>query len=278
LRERVPLLDRNGEDEIFFGGLNARSFYFCDAGSNILEFIVHYNLDRELEGTFDASHILHVSEIGLPVDDVPALAAQFEGSGSLLSRMEAPSRKRLHLWANLWTICGSEGRSSLAATNCAIYSISCANYDKRPAGAAIGNSHRSHITISALHHEIIDPQSKNKTKLPEGATFSCNLPHYPTASLKPRREESLLGGHAWIFSGALQQPPHWIEAGGLVGCEIRNGPVCCAWLLQSQTDIAIRILTHDPSEIIDATSCAIASIMPSNCAASSIQRTPMPIA
>src|SRR6202011_791023 len=43
LRERVPLLDRNGEDEIFFGGLNARSFYFCDAGSNILEFIVHYN-------------------------------------------------------------------------------------------------------------------------------------------------------------------------------------------------------------------------------------------
>ena len=83
LRERVPLLDRNGEDEIFFGGLNARSFYFCDAGSNILEFIVHYNLDRELEGIFDASHILHVSEIGLPVDDVPALAAQLRAAFSI---------------------------------------------------------------------------------------------------------------------------------------------------------------------------------------------------
>ncbi len=76
LRKRVSLLDRNGEDEIFFGGLNARSFYFCDADSNILEFIVHYNLNQETEGAFDASHILHVSEIGLPVDDVPALAAQ----------------------------------------------------------------------------------------------------------------------------------------------------------------------------------------------------------
>ena len=37
--------------------------------------------------------------------------------------------------------------------------------------------------------------------------------HYPTASLKPRKEESLQNGHLWIFSGALQQPPHWIEAG-----------------------------------------------------------------
>lgn len=78
LRERVPLLERDGEDEIFFGGLNARSFYFCDADGNILEFIVHYSLDQETEGTFDTSHILHVSEIGLPVDDVPALAAQLK--------------------------------------------------------------------------------------------------------------------------------------------------------------------------------------------------------
>jgi catechol 2,3-dioxygenase-like lactoylglutathione lyase family enzyme len=76
VRERVSLLDRNGEDEIFFSGLNARSFYFCDADGNILELIVHYNLEQESEGAFDASHILHVSEIGLPVDDVPALASQ----------------------------------------------------------------------------------------------------------------------------------------------------------------------------------------------------------
>ncbi len=78
------------------------------------------------------------------------------------------------------------------------------------------------------------------------------LTHYPTASLKPRREESLLGGHAWIFSGALQQPPHWIEAGGLVDVKSATGQFVARGYYNSQTDIAIRILTHDPSEIIDA--------------------------
>ncbi len=75
LSQRVPLLRKDGADEIFFAGLNARSFYFCDAANNILEFIAHYNLDQETTGTFAPADILHVSEIGLPVEDVPALAA-----------------------------------------------------------------------------------------------------------------------------------------------------------------------------------------------------------
>ncbi len=45
LQKRVPLLDKDDEDEIFFAGINARSLYFCDAANNILEFIVHYDLD-----------------------------------------------------------------------------------------------------------------------------------------------------------------------------------------------------------------------------------------
>lgn len=76
IRQRVPLLRKNSEDEIFFSGLNARSFYFCDADDNILEYIVHYNLDRETGGTFKPTDVLHVSEIGLPVEDVPELAAR----------------------------------------------------------------------------------------------------------------------------------------------------------------------------------------------------------
>jgi catechol-2,3-dioxygenase len=75
LKQRVSLLCKDGEDEIFFADLNARSLYFCDAANNILEFIVHYNLDQETTGTFAPADILHVSEIGLPVEDVPALAA-----------------------------------------------------------------------------------------------------------------------------------------------------------------------------------------------------------
>src|SRR5712691_2553170 len=49
-QKRVPLLHKNGEDEIFFANLNARSFYFCDTAGNILEFIVHYGLNYETEG------------------------------------------------------------------------------------------------------------------------------------------------------------------------------------------------------------------------------------
>ncbi len=75
---------------------------------------------------------------------------------------------------------------------------------------------------------------------------------YATASLKPYKEESLAGGHAWIFSGALQQPPHWIEAGGLVDIKSSRGQFVARGYYNPQTDIAIRILTRDPDEAIDA--------------------------
>jgi 23S rRNA (cytosine1962-C5)-methyltransferase len=76
--------------------------------------------------------------------------------------------------------------------------------------------------------------------------------HYPTASLKPHREESLLSGHLWIFSGALQQPPHWIERGGLVDVKSSTGQFVARGYYNPHTDIAIRILTHNPEEAIDA--------------------------
>lgn len=76
--------------------------------------------------------------------------------------------------------------------------------------------------------------------------------HYPTASLKPDREKSLLSGHLWIFSGALQQPPHWIEAGGLVDVKSSTGQFVARGYYNPHTDIAIRILTHTIEEAIDA--------------------------
>ena len=72
LRQRVSLLRKNGEDEIFFANLNARSFYFCDAANNILELIVHYDLNHETDGPFEPAQVLQVSEVGLPVEDVLA--------------------------------------------------------------------------------------------------------------------------------------------------------------------------------------------------------------
>ncbi len=83
LKQRVPLLQRKSEDEIFFANINARSFYFCDAGNNILEYIVHYDLDQETEGGFGSADILHVSEIGLPVEDVVAQASVLQETFAL---------------------------------------------------------------------------------------------------------------------------------------------------------------------------------------------------
>src|SRR5438874_11428408 len=74
---------------------------------------------------------------------------------------------------------------------------------------------------------------------------------YPTASLKPHREERLQSGHLWIFSGALQQPPHWIEPGGLVDVKSATGKFVARGYYNPQTDIAIRILTNDIEEAID---------------------------
>ncbi|HEX7737176.1 MAG TPA: class I SAM-dependent rRNA methyltransferase [Ktedonobacteraceae bacterium] len=74
--------------------------------------------------------------------------------------------------------------------------------------------------------------------------------HYPTASLKPRKEDSLQNGHLWIFSGALQQPPHWIEPGGLVDVKSATGQFVARGYYNPRTDIAIRILTRDREEEI----------------------------
>jgi 23S rRNA (cytosine1962-C5)-methyltransferase len=74
--------------------------------------------------------------------------------------------------------------------------------------------------------------------------------HYPTASLKPRKEESLQNGHLWIFSGALQQPPHWVEPGGLVDVKSSTGKFVARGYYNPRTDIAIRILTRDAEEEI----------------------------
>ena len=75
--------------------------------------------------------------------------------------------------------------------------------------------------------------------------------HYPTASLKPHKEESLQSGHLWIFSGALQQPPHWIEPGRLVDVKSSTGDFVARGYYNSRTDIAIRILTRDVDDAID---------------------------
>jgi catechol-2,3-dioxygenase len=74
---RVPLLrDERGHDEFSSSSWNATSLYFKDAAGNILEFIARHGLDNAVEGEFNSTHILNVSEIGLPSEEVIKFAEE----------------------------------------------------------------------------------------------------------------------------------------------------------------------------------------------------------
>lgn len=76
---RVEILaDRAGETQFPSATWNSDSFYFKDAAGNILEFIARHGLQNPVPGAFGPGSILCVSEIGLGVDDVPALVDRLQ--------------------------------------------------------------------------------------------------------------------------------------------------------------------------------------------------------
>ena len=74
--EILPVLEKSPFAD--FESWNAKSFYFYDNNSNLLEFIVRYDLDNRSENTFNSSSILYASEIGIVTDDVPSLAKKLQ--------------------------------------------------------------------------------------------------------------------------------------------------------------------------------------------------------
>lgn len=77
IASRVPLLrDENGRDEFASENWNSHSLYFKDAAGNVLEFIARHNLKNAVNEEFDSRQILHVSEIGLPSEDVVGFAGE----------------------------------------------------------------------------------------------------------------------------------------------------------------------------------------------------------
>lgn len=73
LGARVPLLaDHDGRTR--FGpdaSWNTTNLYFADPAGNILELIARHGLPHDHAGPFGPQHVLHLSEFGLVVDDVP---------------------------------------------------------------------------------------------------------------------------------------------------------------------------------------------------------------
>jgi len=75
ISNRISLLhDEAGKDEFESASWNSHSVYFKDAAGNVLEFIARHNLKNAVIREFDSHQILNISEIGLPSEDVIALA------------------------------------------------------------------------------------------------------------------------------------------------------------------------------------------------------------
>lgn len=75
ITSRIPILkDNSGKEDFHFDSWDSDSLYFLDAAGNVLEFIARHALNNASDGDFDSSKILYVSEIGLPSENVIALA------------------------------------------------------------------------------------------------------------------------------------------------------------------------------------------------------------
>lgn len=61
-----------GDEQIYSDTWNSTSIYFYDPAGNIVEFIARHSLEHVSSTPFTADSLLHCSEIGLVVDDVPA--------------------------------------------------------------------------------------------------------------------------------------------------------------------------------------------------------------
>lgn len=76
MHNSIELIPFEGKPIVDFENWNAKSIYFFDDNSNILEFIARYDNGITSNKTFDATAILNISEIGLVNDDPLQLARQ----------------------------------------------------------------------------------------------------------------------------------------------------------------------------------------------------------
>lgn len=73
----------------------------------------------------------------------------------------------------------------------------------------------------------------------------------PKILLKPGREKSVLGGHPWIFSGAIHVGGESVEPGTIVDVYSQSNNFLARGYYNPQSQIIIRVLTTDKNEKID---------------------------
>jgi catechol-2,3-dioxygenase len=80
LAGRAPLVPGpKGEHVLDFSGWNADAVYCFDPAGNVVELIARHSLPNASDEPFGPRSLLSVSEVGMPVDDVPGAVAYLEG-------------------------------------------------------------------------------------------------------------------------------------------------------------------------------------------------------
>ncbi|ACQ69140.1 hypothetical protein EAT1b_0207 [Exiguobacterium sp. AT1b] len=92
----VPLLTEDGEDEIYFEGIDASSLYFYDADENVIELIARHSINPESNiESFSSNEFLGIGEMSLTVEDPSLVAKALETIG--VRRRDANSIDPRHL-------------------------------------------------------------------------------------------------------------------------------------------------------------------------------------
>jgi catechol-2,3-dioxygenase len=78
LNGKAAILPKNNEDVIDFTTWNAHSVYFYDPTGNIVELIARHFLENPSNEPFGAGSLLNISELGMPVEDMPKFVAAVE--------------------------------------------------------------------------------------------------------------------------------------------------------------------------------------------------------
>lgn len=82
IMSRVPLLTADGEDEIYFEGIDASSLYFYDADENVIELIARHSINPESNiESFSSNEFLGIGEMSLTVEDPSLVATALETIG-----------------------------------------------------------------------------------------------------------------------------------------------------------------------------------------------------
>ncbi len=70
--------------------------------------------------------------------------------------------------------------------------------------------------------------------------------------IREARVKPVLSGHPWIFSGSLQGIPEGLALGEIVDVVRESGEFVARGFFNSYAQIAVRVLTRDVEEKIDA--------------------------